>query len=894
MNITQIENNLTQIIKILNKDTFIYDFLLAFGLPKTSIARLKNGGLNLSKIDGEILWKKKLFFKSVSTEYLYNTIEDIKRNSTAIKNSPRFIIVTDYLQLLAIDTKTQDSLDININEIIKYFDFFLPWAGMEKAQYKGENPADVKAAEKMAKLFDEIKRDNPDFNTKEHVHSLNVFLSRILFCLFAEDTGIFNKKQFTLAISSHTQPDGSDLHDYLEKLFAVMNITERNNLPAYLASFPYVNGGLYREFHQVPQFTRTSRQALIDSGDMDWSVINPDIFGSMIQAVVDTNQRGSLGMHYTSVPNIMKVIEPLFLNELKETFEKAENEPVKLNKLLDRISTIKIFDPACGSGNFLIIAYKELRNLEITIIKRLYELRNAVSGFEPYQLELIPKRQQSLAAKFQASLFSRITLGQFYGIEIDDFAHEIAILSLWLAEHQMNMKFKDEFGFCSPALPLKDAGKIICANACRIDWEHVCPKTSNDEIYILGNPPYLGSRKQDDSHTQDLKIVFGKKYKSMDYIAAWFYKSAEYIKISNVKSAFVTTSSICQGEQVAIVWENILKNGIEIAFAYKGFKWSNNAKSKAAVIVTIIGLSQKNNIKQKIIYNEYLQLNVNNISPYLINYKNIYIYSRSKPLSDLPEMNFGNMPADGGNLLLTPSDVQKLLEENYSIEPYIKKFVSADEFLNGKQRYCLWMDGHDLQKLKKIPELAKRINKVYELRLKSARPNLAQVPHLFAQITQPYNADFILIPRVSSENRQYIPMGYFDKSHIVSDTCLSISNPQLYHLGILTSKMHMVWVNTVCGRLESRFRYSKDIVYNNFPFPLINENQKKRIEMNVLEVLDEREKYSEKTLAELYDPDKMPLGIECCYRNKPFESDEERLEYLFTLYEQMLSVKDFK
>ena len=878
MNITQIEINVKNLLENFNQETFIYDLLLAFGLPKASISRLQKSGLNLSKIDGEILWKKKLFFKVVANSDLYSTIDSYKQNLTSIKHDPRFIIITDYQQILAIDSKTLETLDSSITELNKNFTFFLPWAGMEKATYQSENPADVKAAEKMARLFDELKKDNPQLSAPEQLHSLNVFLSRLLFCFFAEDTGIFQQKLFTNAINNYTQADGDDLHSYLDKIFSVMNHNQRDNLPDYIGKFPYVNGGLFRDTHPVPQFSFKSRQLLLDNGELDWSVINPDIFGSMMQAVVDSAQRSGLGMHYTSVPNIMKVIEPLFLNELKEEFENSNKYQLKaqlekLNKLHDRISKIKIFDPACGSGNFLIIAYKELRNLEIEIIKKF----NQLDGIS-----------------------SLIHLHNFYGIEIDDFAHEIAKLSLWLAEHQMNMKFKNEFGFCAPALPLKDSGNIVCANACRIDWDDVCPKTPDDEIYVLGNPPYIGSRKQNNQHTQDLKIVFDKKYKSMDYIAAWFFKASSYIREANTKVAFVTTNSICQGEQVSIVWENILKDDIEICFAYKSFKWSNNAKAKAAVIVTIIGLANKKIISKKTIYNNSLQAIVNNISPYLIDYKNIYVYSRSKPLSKLPEMNFGNMPADGGNLLLTPEEKVNLISEDYRLEPYIKKFVSADEFLNGKQRFCFWLVNQKLEVLKNIPLLANRINKIHELRLKSARPKLANTPHLFAQITQPENADFILIPRVSSENREYIPIGYFDKSHIVSDTCLSISNPQIYHFGILTSKIHMVWVNTVCGRLKTDYRYSKDIVYNNFPFPTISEDQKKRIEMYVFDVLDEREKHSEKTLAELYDPEKMPEGlrqahhnldiaIEQCYRTKPFASDEERLEHLFTLYEQMTS-----
>ena len=506
MNIAQIENNLQNLIKNFSKDTFIFDLLLAYGLPKASITRLQNGNLNLSKVQGEVSWKKKVLFKPVENEDLHVAITKCKEET---KQEQRFIIVTDFKTLLAVDTKTSDTLDIELENLPSHFDFFLPWAGMEKATHKNENPADVKAAEKMAKLFDEIKKDNPD-NSPEFIHGLNVFLSRLLFCFFAEDTNIFKKGQFTNAISSHTQTDGSDLSNYLDKLFDVLNTHERNRkeLPAYLSEFPYVNGGLFQHKHKTPTFTRRSRQAIIDAGELDWSAINPDIFGSMIQAVITPEHRGGLGMHYTSVPNIMKVIEPLFLNELNEEFVNGKYEPKKLNKLLERLGKIKIFDPACGSGNFLIIAYKELRFLEIKILLQLQELQKAATGFEPYQLELIPKAQLTLAAQYQQSLFSRIELAQFFGIELDDFAHEIAILSLWLAQHQMNQKFKEVLGESTPTLPLQAGGNIVHGNATRVDWEKVCPKKESDEIYILGNPPYIGAKLQNEEQRSDLAHVF--------------------------------------------------------------------------------------------------------------------------------------------------------------------------------------------------------------------------------------------------------------------------------------------------------------------------------------------------------------------------------------------------
>lgn len=518
MTITQIEKNVQILVSKFSQETFIYDLLLAYGTPKASISRLQNGNLNLSKVPGVVNWKKKVLFKEVFGQDLHQALTDLKSQAV---NDQRFVIVTDYTVLLAWDTKTADTLQMEILDLPKHLDFFLPWAGMEKAQYALENPADVKAAEKMARLYDEIRKDNPD-TTPEFVHGLNVFLSRLLFCFFAEDTNIFKDKQFTGAISSHTQADGSDLNAYLDRLFEVLNTSnaERSDLPNYLSDFPYVNGGLFRHKHPSPIFTRRSRQVIIDSGELDWSAINPDIFGSMIQAVVSPEHRGGLGMHYTSAPNIMKVIEPLFLTDLYKEFLAAKGNVKKLNELLNRLSKIRIFDPACGSGNFLIISYKELRKLEILILKEKAKLAG---------------KSGSGNLNFGGDYDSQISLSNFYGIELDDFAHEIAQLSLWLAEHQMNVEFFKEFGQTSPTLPLKESGNIVRGNACRIDWENVCPKSPDSEIYILGNPPYLGARMQNKQQKEDLKQVFGKytDAKKLDYIVCWFVKASEFIEKIN-------------------------------------------------------------------------------------------------------------------------------------------------------------------------------------------------------------------------------------------------------------------------------------------------------------------------------------------------------------------------
>lgn len=878
MNIAQIESSLQNILTNYTNETFIYELLLAYGLPKASITRLQKGNLNLSKIEGEISWKKKVFFKPVFNQDLHLAISEIK---STLKQEQRFVIVTDFKILLAIDTKTTDSLDIDFTALPKHFDFFLPWAGMEKASHKKETEADVKAAEKMAKLFDEIKKDNPD-NSPEFIHGLNVFLSRLLFCYFAEDTDIFSTNLFTHSIQNHTQTDGSDLSDYLDKMFEVMNTAPNNrkNLPAYLDAFPYVNGGLFQNKHTAPIFTRRSRQAVLDSGDQNWAAINPDIFGSMIQAVITPEHRGGLGMHYTSVPNIMKVIEPLFLNDLQEEYQKNLKNLKNLNELLKRIWNIKLFDPACGSGNFLIIAYKELRRLEMLIFKEIDKINQTYT-----------------------TQYSGISLNNFYGIELDDFAHEIAILSLWLAEHQMNQEFFKAFGRTKPALPLQQTGSIVHGNATRVDWETVCPKKENDETYILGNPPFLGTRNQKKQHKDDMIVALKnvKNYKTLDYIACWFYKASNYILNSNSKYAFVTTNSISQGDQVSVLWNTILLNNqLEIDFAHQSFKWENNAKANAGVTVLIIGL-RNTTLSPKYIFNNNLKKLAKNINPYIVDGSNVIIGRLSKSISDFPKMIKGSIPADGGNLILNEVEYEEL-SKNDKINEVIKKFIGAQEIIDKVNRWCLYIDDERLEDLILIPEIKKRLDLVTKMRVEStklATQKLALYPHKFAE-DRYYNQKCILIPCVTSEQRKYIPIDFINEEPVIYASAQAIYNPEHYIFSIVTSAIHTIWIKAVCGSLETRIRYSSSLGYNTFPLPKISQSQKEELTQCVFRILEERENHSEKTLAQLYDPEKMPeglreahrlndLAVERCYRSKPFESDEERLEYLFKLYEKMIA-----
>ncbi|MDM1383210.1 class I SAM-dependent DNA methyltransferase [Myroides marinus] len=893
MSIAEIENNLEKVFSNIDKENFIYDFILSFGVPQATVKKLRLGKMNLADNAGELAWKKKVFFKETSEEgALYEQIDSLKKEERIKKGEYRFVILTNYVQWVAVDMKTADTLDCSFEELDKNFAFFLPLAGIEKAQYLAENPADVKAAERMAKLYDQINTDN-HFETEEEIHSLNVFLSRLLFCFFAEDTGIFTDQQFTHGVESSTNIDASDIREYLSDLFIILSLPEENRPTnrVYLHQFPYVNGGLFNTPVPVPNISIKARKLILECGRLDWKAINPDIFGSMIQAVVTTDKRGGLGMHYTSVPNIMKVINPLFLDELRESFIRVRESKKELNALLERIQHIKIFDPACGSGNFLIIAYRELRLLEIEILKELAKLSGKV-GTGTFDLG--------------NEYTSVVSLNNFYGIEIDDFAHEIARLSLWLAEHQMNQYFHVEFGYSKPSLPLKDAGHIVHANACRIDWEEVCPKKEGDEIYILGNPPYLGARMQNEEQKKDMDNVFRaySKYKDLDYISIWFYKGAKYIVNSKAHFAFVSTNSICQGQQVALLWDKILKDSLEISFAHTSFKWVNNAKSNAGVTVVIIGIRNIQDLK-KFLYNNSLKREVKNINSYLLDASNVLVSERTKSLSLFQKMNFGNMPNDGGGLIFTKEERNEFIKEDSSYSHFIRPLIGSSEFIKGESRFCLWLENEDLEEVRNNPIIQERINRTEIHRLSSKDKGtqlLALRSHQFRDRTIA-NVSSIVVPRVSSERREYIPMGILDAHSIILDSAMAVYDAKPYLLSVLHSKVHMIWVDTIGGKLETRYRYSAKLCYNTFPFPKITKAKEQELEECAYHILEVRERYPEKTLAQLYDPEKMPvdlkdahrlndLAVESCYREKPFTSDEERLEYLFKLYEKM--IKDEK
>lgn len=893
MNIAQIEQNIDKLISDftsgnVKRTDFIYELLLSYGHRKQSVTRLRSGERNLSEKDNEVIWRRHLYFRTVDSNVLHAEIDQIRSEKVIERYKLRFIIVTNFNQLLAIDTKTTDSLDIELSELPKHFDFFLPWAGMEKAVYQGENPADVKAAEKMAKLFDLIKDDNfneSNNDDKEELHNLNVFLTRILFCFFAEDTEIFTTNQFSNVIKSHTNEDGSDLSDYLNRLFNVLNTDEENrkDLPDYIASFPYVNGGLFSDDIQSPTFSAKSRRMLIECGsELDWSDINPDIFGSMIQAVVHPDQRGGMGMHYTSVTNIMKVIEPLFLNDLYEQFDKYEDKPKKLQELLQRLGSIKIFDPACGSGNFLIIAYKELRNLEMDVLKQLQEIEFNRTG-----------------QKLQP--FSEIKLSQFYGIELDDFAHEVAILSLWLAEHQMNVEFKAEFGEALPTLPLKHGGHIIAANATRCNWENVCPNHES-EVYVCGNPPYLGQRNHNQNQIDDMAIVFDgvNNFKNLDYISCWFIKAARYIKNKN-RFAFVTTNSLCQGSQVAMLWPHIFNYGLDIKFAYTPFKWKNNARDNAGVMCTIIGVEYSND-SDKYLYSELLRIKVKHINAYLVDGGDTIISSHNRPISDLPLMMGGNQPREGGFLCLRDDEKNNLLREEPDAERFIKKLAGTNEFLKNIPRWCIWIEDDEVVEAQKLPLIKERIDAVRAKRASgnTVEINFVNMPHRFVQVNRAKNTQ-IVIPNVSTVRRKYVPVGFVNTDTIITNLAMIIFDADSYTLGLVTSHMHMLWVRAVAGRLGDALRYTVGLCYNSFPVPDVGEAERENIAIKAMGVVSARENHPDKSLEYLYDPDKMPddllkahqeldLAVDSIYSKSPFLTDDERLVVLFNMYEKMTGV----
>lgn len=883
-------------------EEFIYELLRIFaGYGDGQIRRTKEGPGNAAK-DGEtILVKNLVAYRQTGhndddISKMYDVVNSMREDAKIIKHSPRLFITSDGVHVVAYDPKENDWYENQIDLLWKDFEFFIPLAGIEKIQYTQEAEADVKSAELMAKLFDDIRRYN-DIRDPKTVHALNIFMSRLLFCFFAEDTGLFpGENLFTSTLKTHTKEDGSDLAEFIDRAFLVMSTDDpetRSVLPKLYDVFPYVNGGLFKEQYPIPVLSRRARTLILNCGEYNWREINPDIFGSMIQAVVSPEQRAGLGMHYTSVPNIEKVIKPLFLDALEEEFAAACNETyekvakglshekatVRLRKLLGRLSNIKFFDPACGSGNFLIISYKRLRDLEIRILCAMRDI-----------------------AHMPILALPSISLDQFYGIELDDYACDTAKLSLWLAEHQMNVKFREEFQIQPDSLPLKKSGNIVCGNACRLNWNVVCPHDPEDEVYIMGNPPYVGSSLQSGEQKEDMQIAISsvcEGYKKLDYIASWFIKAALYSKGFKSSYAFVTTNSISQGEQVALLWPHILSDGIFINFCHTSFKWSNNAKLNAGVTCVIIGLCS-NRTAQKFIYRQMSKNRASNINAYLFDAPNIFITSRRSPISDLPEMVIGSKSTDDGALLISSSEIDSFRRNFPELHKLIKRFIGSDEFINDIPRYCLWVNDSEIDKYITNTEIQRRLQICKEMRLRSKKiptQKLAETPWRFGEIRYKPTPS-IIVPRVSSERREYIPIGFLDKDIVISDSAFAVYDAEKWLFALLTSKMHNLWVRAVGGRLKTDIRYSATLCYNTFPFPKLTPAEKEELERLAKKILDIRDENFDMTLGEMYNPESMPedlreahhqldLAVERIYRAEPFTSDEERLEHLFKLYAKM-------
>jgi hypothetical protein len=747
-----------------------------------------------------------------------------------------------------------------------------------------------------------------------------VFFTRLLFCFFAEDTGIYEDKQFSQAIKTYTQTDGSDLSWFFGELFSALDTEHKDALKSPFKDFPYVNGSIFdtsKHAIAIPKFSAQARHLILEVGRQNWGEINPDIFGTIFQGVVDPDHRDENGMDYTSVPNIMKVIQPLFLDDLHEQYDKHYDNEKKLWALLNRIHAIKIFDPACGSGNFLIIAYKELRDLQHKIIARIDQLRPAglMGGLPDNWL---------------------ININNFYGIEIDDFAHELAVLSLFLAKHQMNQEFTQQFGKALSIIPLIDIPTIVRGNAARLDWQTVLPNIGHtptkleqsamfdfgepeqaelpisekvyDEIYLIGNPPYKGARKQTAEQKSDLKSFFeGEEYsKNLDYIGIWFIKGARYIANSRAQLAFVTTNSVAQGEHVGIMFPKIFIEGIEIGFAYTSFKWQNSARDNAGVTVAIIGLRNiaKSN---KYLFVESIKNNVVNISPYLADSSDVIVYKTNHSISGLPHMSFGNMPLDGGGLIFTPEQYDDIISMHRGIEHLFKVIAGADEYINSRTRYCLWLDTDEKRlEAMAIPELSERLDFVCEFREKSSdigTRKKSTTPHRLREMN--ISSSTIIVPSVSSERREYIPMGFLDESTVVSNAANAVYDAEPWLFALLESKMHMAWIRTVCGQLETRIRYSSTLGYKTFPVNALLETEKEALSKSTRLILLARAAHPEKTLAHMYDPDKMPADlreahdendrlVDSLYKKGGFTNDEDRLAALFDLYEQMTAKEKAK
>lgn len=929
MNAVEIESAISELaFQPFDAAEFPFAFLAAFGNKDTTLKRLRTGNNNTSDVPGGVLQRNNIHIAVCEAGAVGETLKALRASPATAKAKAKFILATDGQTLEAEELASGETVACAYPDFPNHFGFLLPLAGISTIKEIKDNPIDVRATGRLNKLYVELLRENPDWAKEERRADMNHFMARLVFCFFAEDTDIFNGDGlFTHTIDQMSERDGSNTHEVLSEIFRAMNIkiSQRLNaeprLPAWANGFPYVNGGLFSGSTETPRFTRIARTYLLHTGGLNWKQINPDIFGSMIQAVADDEERGALGMHYTSVPNILKVLNPLFLDELRTALAEAGHNKIKLLNLRKRMARIRVFDPACGSGNFLVIAYKQMREIEAEINHRRGELH----------------------------LGSEIPLTNFRGIELRDFPAEIARLALIIAEFQCDVLYRGQKDALAEFLPLDAQNWIVCGNALRLDWLSVCPPTgtgvkvvSDDlfgtpleqteidfeneggETYICGNPPYVGAtvkapkgatkevkerlKREDESRKADMQAIFSKltnSWKSLDYVSGWFMKFADYAKRTKAACAFVSTNSITQGEQVARLWPLLTANGLRINFAYTSFKWANLAANNAGVTVVIIGLAPKSPDKASLYEvgdgDVFKRRDVENINAYLVPYKDLIVAASSNVLSCLPDMTNGNKPADGGNLILSADESKALLEAEPTAMKYVRPFIGTEDTIHGYSRYCLWIDDESSESAMSLPAIKQRTDGVAKMRSESTKEltqDGAATPWAFQQVRQSGNESVILVPRHSSENRDYLPVSLWKKGAIVADGAFGVFDASLWAFSFLVSRLHLVWIATVCGKLETRYRYSNTLGWNTFPVPLLTEQNKADLTRCAEDILLAREAHFPSTIADLYDPEAMPENLrhaherndevlERIYIGRRFKNDTERLEKLFELYTKM-------
>ncbi|AMS32663.1 lactate dehydrogenase [Betaproteobacteria bacterium UKL13-2] len=914
MNAVEIEEAISNLAREpFNAAEFPFQFLTAFGNKETTVNRLRKGDSNASDLPGGVLQRNNIHISVCETGRVSATLKLLRESPRTASAKAKFILATDGVTLEAEETSTGDPIASEFQEFPKHFGFFLPLAGISTVKEIKNNPIDVRATGRLNKLYVELLKGDPEWATAARRHDMNHFMARLIFCFFAEDTGIFNGEGlFTKTIDRMSAADSSNTHDVLSTLFRAMN-TERSKresekIPTWADGFPYVNGGLFSGSTDVPHFTKMARNYLLNAGRLSWREINPDIFGSMIQAVADDEERGTLGMHYTSVPNILKVLNPLFLDDLHSQLTAAGDNARALLNLRKRMSKIRVFDPACGSGNFLVIAYKEMRAIEAEINQR---------RGEPHAR-------------------TEIKLTNFRGIELRDFPAEIARLALIIAEYQSDVKYRGQKEALAEFLPLDAMNWITCGNALQLDWLSIWPSTGTTvkivaddfftapieqaeidfeneggETYICGNPPYLGSTWQTDEQKQHLQAVFDgrtKGWKSLDYVAGWFMKAADYGTKTNAATAFVATNSICQGQQVPILWPLIFGSGHEIFFAHTSFKWANLASHNAGVIVVIIGISNHPS-KARYLYTpndeaEIVSKEVNNINAYLISGPNIVVDKGRLPDLQLSQMIFGNKSVDGGHLLLSSDEADGLRLNPDQRSRMLRRIYGSAEFIRGLVRYCLWIEDNDLPEAMSIEPIRQRIANVRSTRLASpdsGANEMANRPHQMREMNIG-NRWTITVPRTSSENRPYLPVGLIDQRSTVTSEAFAMLDAPIWNLAIVASRLHLLWIATVCGKLKNDFRYSNTMGWNTFPMPRLTDQNKSDLTARAENILVTREAHFPATIAELYEPNAMPDDllhaheqndevIERIYIGRRFRNDTERLEKLFEMYAKTAAAK---